>query len=197
MPARSFEDSAGTVWEVFEVQRSSHKAEAVSAGLEQGWLAFVSPAQKRRLAPFPTTWHSADAVELERLCGLARAARPTGIARRDPASHGTDTPERIRVPRIRRSQESAVINGANELPIAATASTAQSVEQTVRAFAQQARAQGLPAVGAMIQLKALLARVYREPASPAQDLRAIRHWFVEAYYFDGIDPARVPTDQSR
>jgi hypothetical protein len=184
------------MWEVFEVQRSSHKAEAVSAGLEQGWLAFVSPAQKRRLAPFPSSWHSADAVELERLCGLARAARPTGIPRRDRTSDGTEAP-RTRVPRIRRSQEFDTIGAADDQPIGSTPSSADPVEQTVRIFAQQARARRLPAVAAMIELKALLARVYTEPTSSARDLRAVRHWFVESYYFDGADSTRPAIDQSR
>src|SRR6185436_13637056 len=64
VPARQFEDSTGTMWEVFEVHRSSEAPRGVSAGLEKGWLAFVSAHGKRRLAPFPESWESATEREL-------------------------------------------------------------------------------------------------------------------------------------
>jgi hypothetical protein len=208
VPARTFEDSAGTVWEVFEVQRSSRNAQAVSAGLELGWLAFVSGAQKRRLAPFPADWYGAEAAELERLCGLARAARGTGVLAEPQAGDGAQaSPDaRTRVPRIRPSRTGRTPTAtAGELPIAATATNADPVEDTVREFAHQARSRGVPAIEAMVQLKGLLARVYPDPGSVARDLRAVRRWFVEAYYFEreggpstSGPPAGAPSaDQSR
>lgn len=202
MPARTFEDSAGTVWEVFEVQRSSQKVQAVTAGLERGWLAFISSDQKRRLAPYPADWRTADDVELERLCGSARAARPTGFtleSRAAEAGPTTDTSPRTRVPRIRqmRSAPPAAAH-AGELPIANTATSDDSVEDTVRTFAHQARARGLPAIEAMVRLKTLLTRVYTEPGSAARDLHAVRRWFVEAYYFErNTESAEDAPDQSR
>ena len=162
MAARTFEDSVGTVWEVFEVRRTSQKAQAVSAGLEQGWLAFVSGQAKRRLAPFPPEWQTADPAELERLCGTARVARATSL---------TVTP---------------VLQSGIE----------QDVEATVRDFAHQARAHRLPAIEAMVRLKALLARTFPEPSSPARNVRAVRRWFVEAYYFDRDATPTDGRDQS-
>lgn len=200
MPARTFADSAGTVWEVFEVRRLSQKAQAVSIGLELGWLAFTSGADKRRLAPIPRGWYESDDAELERLCGMARAARATGVVAEGPQpDRGTvGTTERTRVPRIRPARAAPRIPPAEQLPIAAAATGAEPVEDTVRAFAHQARGRRLPAIEAMVQLKALLARVYPDAHSPARDLRAVRRWFVEAYYFErgGEAPADTP-DQSR
>ncbi len=202
MPARTFEDSAGTVWEVFEVHRSSQNAQAVSAGLELGWLAFVSGSLKRRLAPFPKAWLSADTAELERLCQQARAANARRITPAPTDGGVADTitaGSRPRVPRVRRSKErSDLPQPPAELPIAATASSDDPVEQTVRRFAQEARTHRLQAIEAMVQLKGLLARVYTSPTSDARDLRAVRRWFVESYYFerDALLQADSP-DQSR
>ena len=200
MAVRTFEDSAGTVWEVFEVQRSSHKAQAVTAGLELGWLAFISSSQKRRLAPYPPQWRTVDDAELERLCASARAARSTGItvdSRSTEHARGEGT-ARIRVPRIRAARTTSPTAGVAELPIATSATSADSVEDTVREFAHQARAHGLPAIEAMVRLKALLARVFPGPRSAARDLRSVRRWFVDAYYFErvAVAPAEAP-DQSR
>jgi hypothetical protein len=201
VPARTFEDSAGTVWEVFEVHRSSHNAQAVSAGLELGWLAFVSGSLKRRLAPFPKEWQSADTAELERLCQQARAANASRIAPPPPVggvADATPAEPRARMPRLRRWKERSDAQPPAELPIGATASSDDPVEQTVRRFAQEARTHRLQAIEAMVQLKALLARVYTSPTSDARNLRAVRRWFVEAYYFERDERLRPETpDQSR
>jgi hypothetical protein len=199
VPARTFEDSAGTVWEVFEVRRSSRNVQAVTAGLELGWLAFISGSQKRRLAPFPPEWQTMADAELERLCRSARIARPAGFGPARPADHATaeGTP-RVRVPRIRPARNSEATRDTGELPITSSATSADAVEDTVRAFAHQARSRGLPAIEAMVRLKALLARVYADSGSVARDLRSVRRWFVEAYYFerDTDSPTDAP-DQSR
>ena len=184
MPARTFQDSAGVVWEVFEVHRTSQKAGAVSAGLERGWLAFVSGESKRRLAPFPGDWESAESGELERLCGLARAARATGLTRRKSSGAESSDSPRSPVPRIRPSQHSKRPLPDGEAVIGASALGSEPVERTVREFAHEARARRLPAVGAMVQLKSLLARVYPGADSAARDVRSVRRWFVEAYYFE-------------
>jgi hypothetical protein len=63
----------------------------------------------------------------------------------------------------------------------------QSVEATVRAFAQQARTLGLPAIEAMMRLKALLLTAHPGPDSEARDKRQVRRWFVETYYFERDD----------
>jgi hypothetical protein len=182
VPARTFEDSTGVVWEVFEVHRTSQKAGAVSAGLERGWLSFVSGNGKRRLAPFPSGWETVDEAELERLCGMARVARATGLtsSARSPATAASTT----RIPRIRPARHSREEAQSGELAVGASATNEHPVERTVRDFAREARARGLPAIGAMVQLKALLTRVYPGEESGARDVRAVRRWFVESYYFE-------------
>jgi hypothetical protein len=198
--ARTFEDSTGTVWEVFEVRRSSQRAQAVSVGLEHGWLAFTSSREKRRLAPFPPEWETADVAELERLCGIARAARNSTLSNGDTrpvTPRQLEGPSRARVPRIRPTRGDRPVVAPGELPIVATATSGDSVEATVRAFAHQARAHGLPAIEAMVRLKALLTQVFVDGDSPARDVRAVRRWFVEAYYFEREVPRVGADSQSR
>jgi len=164
MPARTFTDSAGVTWDVFEVHRASTKPGAVSAGLEGGWLAFASGENKRRLAPFPADWATSTDDELALLCEAARQAP----APRYPL-------DELPRPRIRRSQQREEVPSVAERP--------SGVEGTVREFARQARARGLPAVAAMLELKVHLQERHPEPDSPARDRRLVRRWFVEAYYF--------------
>jgi len=163
MAARTFTDSAGLTWDVFEVHRASQRPGAVSPGLEQGWLAFACGENKRRLAPFPSTWESASDAELETLCESARRAGPPRL----PLDH-------LPRPRIRRSVLDA--EPQQDAPL--------NVESTVRSFAHAARSRGLPAVSAMLELKTLLEQRHPEPDSLARDRQLVRRWFVEAYYFE-------------
>lgn len=165
MAARTFTDSAGLTWDVFEVHRASKRPGAVSAGLEQGWLAFASGEQKRRLAPFPPDWASSTDDELALLCEAARQA--------PPPRYPLDQPLR---PRIRRPMKRAVEQPATN--------SEDGVQGTVRAFAREARTRGLPAVAAMLELKTLLLERHPETDSEARDRKLVRRWFVEAYYFD-------------
>lgn len=165
MAARTFEDSRGAAWEVFEVRRASSNPNGVSAGLEAGWLTFVHGADRRRLAPFPHDWEQAPAGELERMCELARAA----VSRDNLAPHAppaeTDAPVRV-------VEEEAL--AAPVLP---------EVEEAVRVFAHEARAAGLPAIAAMVRLKAMLLERFPGPEHAARDMTHVRRWFVDAYYF--------------
>ena len=205
------------------MRRSSQKALAVSAGLERGWLAFGNGKEKRRLAPIPENWHSVDDVELGRLCGRARvvgerAAKDEGASQAiliDPddgtdRTDGTpaparalaarptpDTSARTRVPRIRLPREHSPRPSGGTLAILTTATSDDSVEWTVREYARQARELDLPAIEAMVQLKGLLLRVYTDANSEARDLRAVRRWFVEAFYFERGVPEPDMSDQSR
>ena len=166
MAARTFTDSAGLTWDVFEVRRASQKAGAVSPGFENGWLAFASGEHKRRLAPVPASWETASDAELETLCESARHA--------PVARFPLERPSR---PRIRRSSLDG--DSAGDPSVAPTA-----VESTVRGFAHDARARGLPAVAAMLELKTLLQQRHPEPDSQARDRQLVRRWFVETYYFE-------------
>lgn len=64
------------------------------------------------------------------------------------------------------------------------------VRDVVRVFAQAARRDKVPAIEAMVRLKALLAERYggteqdAATRSDLSDVRRIRRWFVEAYYFE-------------
>ncbi len=102
MAQRSFVDGVGTSWKVWDVQPTWAERRAVdrrralaaaseerragterrvraelrvrlSPGLEHGWLAFESAAQKRRLAPIPTDWSQMPTGALAALCGRALA----------------------------------------------------------------------------------------------------------------------------
>jgi hypothetical protein len=174
--ARVFEDSAGTTWEVFQVHRTSEASRGVSAGLEQGWLSFVSGNQKRRLAPFPELWESASSEELERLCTSARVANPSHFKPRDVLQSDDGLPVERRFRLGGADVESA--EGVNP------------VREAVRRFAHDARARRLPAIEAMVQLRVMLTESYGGPnavlagSADAQDMRKVRRWFVEAFYFE-------------
>jgi hypothetical protein len=98
MPHRQFTDSKRTKWEVWDVE-PSHAERRLAAGdrrkgkrtsgerrhvedrarvrihseLSNGWLAFESKHDKRRLAPIPTGWEALDASALEQLCEQAQS----------------------------------------------------------------------------------------------------------------------------
>ena len=64
------------------------------------------------------------------------------------------------------------------------------VRELVRVFAHEARTTNLPAIEAMVRLKALLLERYggdnEDPATRADatDIRRVRKWFVEAFNFE-------------
>jgi hypothetical protein len=182
--SRTFEDSAGVLWEVFEVHRASEAPRGVSAGLEKGWLAFVSINGKRRLAPFPTEWERIPASELERLCEAARVANPARYPREALRSAGerAAASKADNRPRIRLSEPDPPADQSGE--------AASLVRDAVRVFAHEARAKKLPAIEAMVRLKALLLERYggsdveAATRADATDMRRVRRWFVEAFYFE-------------
>ena len=96
MTHRKIKDGVGRQWDVWEVypsaveQRMSGEYPAVNGGkpsqpekremrirvpsaLQEGWLAFQSGNERRRLAPIPENWIALDEEALIRL--LARADR--------------------------------------------------------------------------------------------------------------------------
>ena len=169
---------------MFEVHRTSEAPRGVSAGLEKGWLSFVSDTGKRRLAPFPTVWREATDLELERLCSQARVAKPPRFnAQPTSAVAGRSFAEPYVVHQA--AQAGPVTDGARP-----DAVEEEVVRAIVRAFAHDARLNKLPAIEAMVRLKALLHERYGGPeAAPevravATDVARVRRWFVEAFYFD-------------
>jgi len=83
---RSFTDTQGIQWQVWEVKNPSVPPKlAALLGSERrraAWLVFESPTpEKRRLTPYPDDWRTISDVELERCC--AQAVRvPPAPARR-------------------------------------------------------------------------------------------------------------------
>ena len=95
MPLRSFNDQAGTHWEVWEAHAAleerrrepdrraeprptpDRRASTASGGQEQseGWLVFRSDNARRRHIPIPPAWDALRDVELE---ALMRNSRPSG-----------------------------------------------------------------------------------------------------------------------
>src|ERR1700704_3818129 len=191
MAARTFADSAGAIWEVFEVHRSSTKPGAVSGGLEQGWLSFTSGDTKRRLAPIPPAWETSPDAELERLCSTAR-----GVPRAPPVFEPISRDRRRKAGEPAEKQDTGERRrAADEMGTQLGAATAQGgfalarggdtgVEETVRRFAHEARARGVPAIDAMVQLKSLLQERFVGPESDARDIKSVRRWFVETFYFE-------------
>ena len=78
-PMREFTDSRGVEWKVWEVTPAHMhpitRGEDYMEKLQDGWIAFESGTEKRRLeAPYPPEWHSAPLPELEELCRRASPA---------------------------------------------------------------------------------------------------------------------------
>ena len=73
---RTFIDTAGTRWDVWEVRRD-HVAgfglthHPVAPELENGWLCFSSPGHRRRLASYPDDWRRLSVDQLVSLCARA------------------------------------------------------------------------------------------------------------------------------
>ena len=184
MGVRTFEDAAGVLWEVFAVHRTSAVPRGVSEGLELGWLTFVSTGGKRRLAPFPAGWETVPETELERLCASARVAHPA----RFPLPEMRGSGEQAAVPAVDRSGRP--FGRTPSLMTDGRPAEESVVREVVRVFAHEARTTKLPAIEAMVRLKALLLERYggdnEDPATRADatDMRRVRKWFVEAFYFE-------------
>ena len=91
MSVREFTDSQNVVWRVWDVTTAQMhpvtKNEDFMGDLADGWLAFESAYEKRRLAaPYPPEWASMSIPELEALC---RQAPPVAVrqARSISAEH--------------------------------------------------------------------------------------------------------------
>ena|SRR5687768_8198092 len=80
---RTFRDSDGTEWTVFEVRRQLSSRGDLSylpGGFSNGWLCFESPGAKRRLIKYPDRWRELSDEKLETLLGEASPA-PRGSLR--------------------------------------------------------------------------------------------------------------------
>ena len=76
---REFFDLRGQRWEVWEVRLGERgDARTVKPELAEGWLAFESSEEKRRLAPIPGGWTEMPAELLGQLCDRAVFVRERG-----------------------------------------------------------------------------------------------------------------------
>jgi hypothetical protein len=84
---RTFKDSTGTEWTVFEVRRGGDESNwaYLPRGFRSGWLCFESAQGKRRLSPVPDGWKTLDVDDLERMLG-----RATGVSRSRAADRGEE-----------------------------------------------------------------------------------------------------------
>jgi hypothetical protein len=77
---RTFTDSTGVEWTVFEVKRQGSEKTQWTYLPEQfgsGWLCFESDTAKRRLSPIPVNWRESTDQDLHRLLQQAQpVARP-------------------------------------------------------------------------------------------------------------------------
>jgi hypothetical protein len=98
MPTRHFEDSAGDVWDVWDVhpedaglgrrptppsaQRLDASADRPSLAQElaAGWLCFQSPRERRRFAPIPPHWHELPDGVLRVILDVADPVAPRAVA---------------------------------------------------------------------------------------------------------------------
>lgn len=95
MAHRQFTDSAGQVWDVWDVHPTTasrtlaqlypHESaaadspcHAVAPGYADGWLCFGQGGERRRLAPVPADWEDLPPHELERLRDCAARVPSAG-----------------------------------------------------------------------------------------------------------------------
>jgi hypothetical protein len=87
---RTFADSNGIEWTVYEVRKQGDTAGRWSYLPEQfggGWLCFESDVSKRRLTPIPNRWRDFSDRELQGLVTQAQTVnRPRSLADDVPAA---------------------------------------------------------------------------------------------------------------
>ena len=92
MPERTFQDSSGTEWLVYDCAPSPEQKKGFARDYQSGWLCFQSATEKRRLVKFPKDWESYSVSQLEKLCDdaviVSWVSPATGIPRMtdDPMS---------------------------------------------------------------------------------------------------------------
>lgn len=83
---KTFRDSAGTDWTVFEVRRNVEAKSDWSYlpnGYSDGWLCFESATSKKRLLKYTERWRELSDAELEALLQQAQQAPRASLSLRD------------------------------------------------------------------------------------------------------------------
>jgi hypothetical protein len=74
--SREVKDADGITWTIFAVHRSAPRGHApLRAPFQNGWLAFDTRGETRRLAPIPDAWQQLSDHELLDLCTKAEVGR--------------------------------------------------------------------------------------------------------------------------
>jgi hypothetical protein len=89
MAVREFVDSSGVRWRVWNTRPS--RGEVLSGEFEHGWLTFESAASRRRCAPIPAGWETANVEQLEKLCLAAAETRRQSPGGGSPVVDGEDS----------------------------------------------------------------------------------------------------------
>ena len=84
MAVREFTDSKGIEWRAWDVtpehMHPATRTEDFMSNLQDGWLAFESATEKRRMsAPYPAYWTSYRIPDLEALCAKAKSVTRRGV----------------------------------------------------------------------------------------------------------------------
>ena len=84
MAVREFTDSKGIEWRAWDVtpehMHPATRTEDFMSNLQDGWLAFESATEKRRMsAPYPADWTSYRIPDLEALCAKAKSVTRRGV----------------------------------------------------------------------------------------------------------------------
>ena len=108
MAVREFTDSRGIEWRAWDVtpehMHPATRTEDFMSNLQDGWLAFESATEKRRLsAPYPSDWTSYRIPDLEALCAKAKSVTRRGVQ--------SDTGKRRA--EVARESENAAMRSAN------------------------------------------------------------------------------------
>ena len=73
MPERTFRDSSGTEWLVYDCAPAQGMERGFAPEMQAGWLCFQSATEKRRLVNYPKEWEKYSSKHLEMLLREATA----------------------------------------------------------------------------------------------------------------------------
>ena len=181
MPSREYRDPSGTVWQVFEVNRLNHRPDTVRPALTSGWLAFLSPNEKRRLPQYPAGWTAMADHELQ---GLLEAAFVAPTPRYPVPRAGASRAAPIAVAVQSGTTSSGVVEARRPepppAPVTGTLGT-MGIDGLVRAHARQARQDGVAVIAGMMGVKRALTQAGEDVS--LETLRQLRKVFIDEFYF--------------
>lgn len=171
---RTFTDSRGVSWQVFQVRLNRSPKLASTADVTDGWLTFCRDGEKRRLVPVPSDWATATPEALEIMRDLALPVqRVSPRALRARTSAQRDVFDRRSVP---RSPGASNASGDTQPDVVISS----DLRERIRAEAIWARESGCSAVQGTVNVRRLLAKVGATPESP--EYRASQRLFLDVYH---------------